>query len=267
MHGLAGVQLEETALARRKVVLDGLGQGVVLEAPNLATVVGLAALVGRPMDVQWLRLLRLSPAVECVVQAPSSGVLLWGSAQQGTLLHSPTRPGRLEVPDARIRRLAPADDLHVLTELLHRAYAPLAAAGMRFVASHQDAEVTRQRAAQGECYVAELEHALVGTFTLGLPGARAGAASEPSLYRRPDVATLSQFAVEPSLQGRGLGGRLLQYAEARARALGATTLALDTSQQAHDLIAWYQVRGYRIAGTCDWRPTTNYLSVLLQRQL
>src|SRR5215831_11449727 len=48
------------------------------------------------------------------------------------------------------RFLAPSDDVEAITKMLHEAYAPLAASGMRFVASHQDADVTRRRMAAGE---------------------------------------------------------------------------------------------------------------------
>lgn len=54
-----------------------------------------------------------------------------------------------------LRLITAGDDLSALTALLHRAYAPLAAAGMRFVASHQSPDRTRRRIALGECWVAE----------------------------------------------------------------------------------------------------------------
>ena len=44
-----------------------------------------------------------------------------------------------------IRRLVPGDDLVALTALLHRACAPLAAAGMRYRASHQSVADTAER--------------------------------------------------------------------------------------------------------------------------
>ncbi|MGE0705589.1 MAG: hypothetical protein AB7F99_12680 [Vicinamibacterales bacterium] len=45
--------------------------------------------------------------------------------------------------DVRYRRILPDDDLDAITAMLHEAYAPLAAAGMRFVASHQSMDTTR----------------------------------------------------------------------------------------------------------------------------
>jgi hypothetical protein len=48
--------------------------------------------------------------------------------------------------DWEIRRARHDEDWVALTELLHRAYAPLASRGMRYLARHQDADVTRRRA-------------------------------------------------------------------------------------------------------------------------
>jgi hypothetical protein len=42
------------------------------------------------------------------------------------------------VEDVAIREIDDGDSFEELTELLHRAYAPLAAAGFRYLATHQD---------------------------------------------------------------------------------------------------------------------------------
>ena len=52
-----------------------------------------------------------------------------------------------------------------------------------------------------------------------------------------------------------------------ARQAGATTLALDTAQPATALIAMYESWGYRMVGECDWRPFTNYPSVVMAQPL
>ena len=44
--------------------------------------------------------------------------------------------------------------LEALTDLLHRAYAALAAMGFRYRATYQDVATTRARAGKGECYLA-----------------------------------------------------------------------------------------------------------------
>ena len=54
----------------------------------------------------------------------------------------------------RVRRFAPEDSVTELTRLLHRAYAPLAEAGLHYYASHQDVTATEERLAKGEGWVA-----------------------------------------------------------------------------------------------------------------
>ena len=168
--------------------------------------------------------------------------------------------------DVTVRRLGEADSLDELTALLHRAYAALAARGLRYVASHQSVEVTRRRVAHGECWVAERAGRVVGTVTLSAPGTPVRDEA-PRLYARPDVAHFAQFGIEPELQRHGIGSLLMTRVEARARELGAREIALDTSEHARDLIAWYVARGYRPAGRHDWRPHVNYESVLLSKRL
>ncbi len=159
------------------------------------------------------------------------------------------------------RQLADGDSLEDLTGLLHRAYGALAADGMHYWASHQSVEDTRERCAEGETWVAEREGRLVGTVTLVRHGKGC------PLYERADVAKFGQFAVDPAVQGRGVGAALMTRVEQRAAELGASVLACDTSEHATSLITMYQRRGYRLVGNVDWRPDVNYLSVLLRLEL
>ena len=73
--------------------------------------------------------------------------------------------------------------------------------------------------------------------------------------------------MEPALQGRGVGGALMAHIESRAIELGATELALDTSELAVELIGYYARRGYSQVDTVDRRPKVNYRSVILARSL
>jgi GNAT superfamily N-acetyltransferase len=168
-----------------------------------------------------------------------------------------------ETDEVRIRPLGSGDSIEALTDLLHRAYAALAAMGFRYVATYQDAGITRARIAKGECHVALLGGSVVGTVLLIPPG---GGSPKCAWYTRPDVAVVSQFAVEPSFQGQGIGRRLLDHAEARALALGAAHVALDTAEGARHLIELYLARGYRHVGTVQW-DVTNYRSVVMSKSL
>ena len=160
------------------------------------------------------------------------------------------------------RYLKPSDDLDEITALLHEAYAPLASAGMRFVASHQDVSATRRRTQRGETIVAMDEARIVAIVTLANADRTGGA----PFYDRPDVANFGQFAVRPSYQRRGIGSALMNLVEQRAREQGVAVLALDTSEDAAHLIAMYEARGYAFVEHLQW-PETNYRSVLLAKPL
>ncbi|MBU8544134.1 MULTISPECIES: GNAT family N-acetyltransferase [Roseomonadaceae] len=161
---------------------------------------------------------------------------------------------------AAFRILDPAAPVSELTSLLHRAYAPLAAMGPRYMATHQSDAVTRERAASGECWVARADGGIVGTI-LFKPADRT--AGSPWLDR-PEVASLGQFAVAPEWQGTGLGARLLDLAERRAAETGAKEIALDTAEPAEHLVALYRRRGYRFIEHTQWSHT-NYRSVIMSK--
>ena len=166
------------------------------------------------------------------------------------------------VSPVRIRRLdLPEDSVEELTELLHRSYAPLAAAGFRYYATHQSAEETRERCERGESYVALIDERIVGTVTLYDTHPE-----DVPWYSRPDVGHFGQFGVEPSLQQRGIGRQLLRLVEDRARKLGLRELALDTAEGARHLVEWYEREGYRIVAHHSWN-VTNYRSVIMSRTL
>jgi streptomycin 6-kinase len=160
------------------------------------------------------------------------------------------------------RYLQPEDDVDAITAMLHEAYAPLAAQGMRFVASHQDSSTTRKRLGRGTTIVALDGETIVGVITLNDAAKTEGS----TFYDRPDVAGFSQFAVRPSHQKFGIGSTLLSLVEDRARSLGVVELALDTSERATRLINLYQSRGYRFVEYVQW-SATNYRSVILAKHL
>ena len=160
-----------------------------------------------------------------------------------------------------VRRISEADDLHALTELIHAAYAPHAASGLRYWATHQSVADTEKRIARGVCFVGEIEGAVIATIAL----ARPDPASKVELLREPSTWSFGQFAVAPSHKGRGFGKQLHDAALLEAAALGCKVMALHTAQPAVALINMYHSWGYTQVGTCDWRPHTNFLSVLMSK--
>jgi predicted N-acetyltransferase YhbS len=166
------------------------------------------------------------------------------------------------VPGDRVRELSPADSFDDLTGLLHRAYAALSAKGWNYTAVDQDVETTRRRATRGRCLVAERGGRVVGTISMH----RGDAFEEAPLYRDGSVVILEQLAVEPDLQGLGIGEALMAEAERRAREEGAREAIGDTAEGADHLIAWYRRLGYGVVATERW-PGKSYRSVVLSKAL
>ena len=161
-----------------------------------------------------------------------------------------------------IRPLQPTDSITVLTELLHAAYAKLGAMGFNYTAVDQSEEITRKRIAHGRCLVAVEGNTITGTVTLYSPGTSKGC----SCYERADVAVIGQFGVLPDAQARGVGNLLLDEAERRASLAGAAELALDTSEGADHLIAWYERHAFRFVEHAQWEGKT-YRSVIMSKPL
>ena len=170
--------------------------------------------------------------------------------------------------DVQIRPLAARDSFGALTALLHRAYAPLAAQGVDFTAATQSAEVTRRRAAEGQCFVAELAGEVVGTVTVCGPYEVESApwVTDVPWFRERDTAHFHQFAVDPKVQGRGVGRRLVLACEDWARKSGFRRMALDTAEPAHELRALYRRLGYADVSQVQW-VAKGYRSVIMQKSL
>jgi GNAT superfamily N-acetyltransferase len=161
-----------------------------------------------------------------------------------------------------IRELQDSDSIEKLTELLHRAYRRLLDMGLRYWATHQTVDETRTRIAGGRCLVAVLDGRIVGTVTYEYPPHWRGT----QWYMRTDVACVSQFAVEPECQRRGIGSALMKRVEGMATEDGATELALNTAEPAAHLIDYYAKRGYRVVEHTD-ATLPHYRSVILSKRL
>jgi uncharacterized damage-inducible protein DinB/GNAT superfamily N-acetyltransferase len=167
-----------------------------------------------------------------------------------------------------IRSLAARDSFADITELVHQAYAPLAARGMNFTAATQDEATTRRRAAQGLCFIAQAGSEVVGTVTVCGPYDLATAqwAADVPWFRDRDTAHFHQFAVAPAWQRKGVGRRLLLACEKWAREAGFKHLALDTALPATELRALYKRMGFADVGQVQWQGKT-YRSVVMQKAL
>ncbi len=64
------------------------------------------------------------------------------------------------------------------------------------------------------------------------------------LIDEPAALLIYSVAVAPDFQGRGLGRRLVAWAETQARAAGHTTLRLYTNERMHGNVGWYAAQGF-----------------------
>jgi GNAT superfamily N-acetyltransferase len=68
------------------------------------------------------------------------------------------------------------------------------------------------------------------------------------LEKRSPRLYVGMFSVSPLLQAKGIGRQLLIAAEEYARQLDCHTLTMTVISIRHELIAWYQRRGYQPTG-------------------
>ncbi|MEK6707048.1 MAG: GNAT family N-acetyltransferase [Bdellovibrionota bacterium] len=115
---------------------------------------------------------------------------------------------------------------------------------------------SRSNIEKGECHIVIADGEPIACVMLRPPGNATG----PDWYSQPGVATFGRFAVAPDFQK--LGNRI----EERAKEMGATEIALDTSEHAQHLIKMYADRGYRFIQYHKWE-ITNYRSVVLSKEL
>jgi GNAT superfamily N-acetyltransferase len=171
-------------------------------------------------------------------------------------------PVAMEAGSITVRRLIPTDSFEELTTLLHRAYAGQVAMGLRPLAGRQDAATTKKRCSNGECFIALMDGKIVGSILFH----EVEDAKGPPWFQNRNVDSFSQFGVDTTLQGRGIGQLLLDTVERRAAECGATELALSMAEPDVKLMEFYKRRGYRFIEYWQW-PYTNYRSAILSKTL
>lgn len=154
------------------------------------------------------------------------------------------------------------DPIPEITTLLHRAYAKPAGQGIRFWASRQDDSVTESRLKKGTSFMAVTDGRIVGTISVYGPDKN----SPAEFYRRDDVRYFGQFGVDPDLQGTGLGKRLYQTVEDHCRTNKVKYLALDTCENATELIKMYQRWGFKQVDRVKWE-VVDFRSIIMAKEL
>lgn len=92
----------------------------------------------------------------------------------------------------------------------------------------------------GHIYLAYLRGEAVGCVAL--------------LWCGNDIYELSKMAVAPHLRGQGIGRRLLRYALAQARGMGAKRLFLGSSSKLKNAVHLYESMGFRHVSPEDLPP-------------
>jgi GNAT superfamily N-acetyltransferase len=157
------------------------------------------------------------------------------------------------------------EDAAVLTVLLNSAYRELQDAGLNFTAATQNVETTRQRVAEGVCWVVENDGHVAASMTMSVPPPNdVRTLSEHA--QEPGTGWLCQVAVGPELRGRAVAKTLLDVACAWAMRNGITRIGLDTAAPAEHLVAMYARWGFEHVD--DVRlPGKRYDSIVMTRNV
>jgi GNAT superfamily N-acetyltransferase len=102
-----------------------------------------------------------------------------------------------------------------------------------------------ERIAGSELFVIDLDGAPAATFTLLW--------DDPSFWgeRPPAAAYLHKLAMRPAFRGRGLGARIVEWAERRAAEAGRAYLRLDCKRSNGGIRSYYERLGFEYRGDAD----------------
>jgi len=153
-------------------------------------------------------------------------------------------------------RLAKFGDVPKLRKLLNAAYKRLADMGLNFNATFQDDDLTADGIVDGRTFVLDLQGEIIATMKLRH---RNVIDERPCLY-------VGRFAVQPDLQGQGLGIYLLNLAEKLAKREGCSRIQLDTAQPAEHLVKFYEGNGFKIMKPTYFEGKT-YCSWVLEKTI
>jgi ribosomal protein S18 acetylase RimI-like enzyme len=110
----------------------------------------------------------------------------------------------------------------------------------------------------GELYVARAGGEIIGIITLN-------GKSDPEYqngawaYNGPDYRVVHRLCVSPTMQGQGVGRRMMEMAEEMLRESGVKSLRLDAFSKNPYSLKLYERLGYRVTGEAVWRKGLFYL--------
>ncbi|MFB5265719.1 GNAT family N-acetyltransferase [Paenibacillus enshidis] len=135
-------------------------------------------------------------------------------------------------------RLAELHDAERLQVLIFEAYATIRELELHWPAANVNLEQIQENITQNECYVLEADGTIVATITLS---------KGDDVKHITDLPFIKWFAVDTAEQGKGYGGRLLDWVESRIirDKLGASAVTLGTAEKHPWLLPMYERRGYK----------------------
>lgn len=147
---------------------------------------------------------------------------------------------------------ATIEDADALAEVYRRAYAENRRLGFPASAESATAETVAAWIESCRVEVARLDGDLAGGVRLEVTD--------------PDRVKLSRLAVDEPHKGEGIGGALLDHAEALVREWGHSTIWLTTPEEHPFLPAIYRDRGYEVTGPypLEYR---DYDEVVMEKRL
>ncbi|MFM9277429.1 GNAT family N-acetyltransferase [Paenibacillus jiagnxiensis] len=135
-------------------------------------------------------------------------------------------------------RLAELNNAERLQALIFEAYATIRELELHWPAANANLEQIQENISQNECYVLEADGTIVATITLS---------KGDDVKHITDLPFIKWFAVDPAEQGKGYGGRLLDWVEKHIirDKLGAPAVTLGTAEKHPWLLPMYERRGYK----------------------
>lgn len=161
------------------------------------------------------------------------------------------KPRKTELSSELSISRATAEDLDEVWEIIDQCAKWLAQKDLHHWADHYTKEMMSKMIAKFEVYLASKANKRVGTMTVET--------TPPKYYRdegylqyfsHPNEEALYVMAVGvlPALQGRGIAGEMLSFAEARAKEKDVLWIRLDCRIEVPGLVQFYQKRGFVCVG-------------------
>ena len=81
------------------------------------------------------------------------------------------------------------------------------------------------------------------------------------LQKNEDRLYVGMLSVSPSIQAKGIGGQLMTEAEKYARNQNCSSIFMKVISVRHELVSWYERKGYYKTGKTEPFPTDNKFGV------